>query len=50
MVLLSRYDVALEEPNAPVPPSDPSRVGLGVVGPAPGADVQVCFTLRGHSP
>ena len=45
-VLLSRYDVALADPAAPVPPSDPSRVGLGIIGPAPGADVDVVFSAR----
>ena len=46
VVLLKTYDVALADPAAPVPQSDPSRVGLGVIGPAPGADAAATFKRR----
>lgn len=45
-VLLRNYDVALVDPNAPVPASDPTRVGLGIVGPTPGVDVAATFARR----
>ena len=45
-VLLRRYDVRLVDAAAPVPESDPTRVGLGVVGPKPGVDVAAAFTPR----
>jgi cytochrome P450 len=44
--ILSRFSVVLEDPNAPVPASDPTRIGLGVIGPAPGQDARVIFTPR----
>ena len=49
-LLLSRYDVALEQPDEPVPPSDVTRVGLGVIGPQPGADVWARFPPRHQQP
>ena len=44
--LLSRYDISLDDPAARVPEPDKTRVGLGIVGPAPGQDVSATFTPR----
>ena len=46
ILLLSRYELELDDPDAPVPPSDATRVGLGIIGPAPGADVGATFKPR----
>jgi hypothetical protein len=36
----------LEEPDAPVPPFNMARVGLGIMPPALGADVNVIVRRR----
>ena len=45
-LLLTRYDLALEDPHAPPPPPDLSRVGLGIIPPKPGADVGLVVMAR----
>ena len=44
--VLLHFELSLEDPDAPLPPFDATRVGLGILPPAAGADVRVRVRRR----